>query len=224
MEQVFARIDDHTRLSSHMSESSWMMGGSRMKVEVDAGLGQKVGSRIRLAGRALGIDLSVDEVVTERNPPFRKVWETTGSPRLLMIGHYRVGVDLSPRGVESVLRVFIDYTLPESGPAHWLGRLFGRYYARVYTADGRRRGKTFHVVRIGYSAACRRQEQSVSVAAQFSRKRSFTLVLFRWEAREVKWPRPKICQPPRSRDSSPRFPAPSSNACRSSASIRSCAH
>jgi hypothetical protein len=133
MEQVFARIDDQTRLSSHMSESSWMMGGSRMKIEVDAGLGQKVGSRIRLAGRVLGIELSVEEVVTERSPPFRKVWETIGSPRLLVIGHYRMGFDLSPRGSQSMLRVFIDYALPESAPAYWLGCLFGRYYARWCT-------------------------------------------------------------------------------------------
>ena len=133
IEQVFARIDDHTRLSSHMTESSWMMGGSRMKLEVDAGRGQKVGSRIRLAGRVLGIDLSVDEVVTERSPPFRKVWETTGSPRLLVIGHYRMGFELSPQGSESVLRVFIDYALPKTAAAHWLGRLFGRYYARWCT-------------------------------------------------------------------------------------------
>ncbi len=104
-----------------------------MKVEVDAGRGQKVGSRIRLAGRVLGIDLSVDEVVTERNPPSRKVWETTGSPRLLVIGHYRMGFELSPQGSESVLRVFIDYALPKTAAAHWLGRLFGRYYARWCT-------------------------------------------------------------------------------------------
>ena len=104
-----------------------------MRVEVDAGLGQKVGSRIRLAGRVCGIELSVEEVVTERNPPFRKVWETIGSPRLLVIGDYRMGFELSPRGSESTLRVFIDYALPESAPAHWLGRLFGRYYAKWCT-------------------------------------------------------------------------------------------
>ena len=133
MEQVFPHIDDHTRLSSHMSESSWKMGSGRMKVEVDAGLGQKVGSRIRLAGRAFGIELSLEEVVTDRSPPFRKVWETTGSPRLLVIGHYRMGFELSPKGRESLLRVFIDYALPESASSRWLGRLFGKYYARWCT-------------------------------------------------------------------------------------------
>ena len=133
MEVVFARIDDHTRLSSHMSESSWKMGGGRMRVEVDEGRGQQVGSRIRLAGAVLGIALAVEEVVTERNPPSRKVWETIGSPRLLVIGHYRMGFELSPRGTESGLRVFIDYALPDGAAARWLGRLFGKYYARWCT-------------------------------------------------------------------------------------------
>jgi hypothetical protein len=79
-EQVFTYLDDHTRLSSHMSRFSWKMGGGRMEIELDADRGQKVGSRIRLAGGLFGMALSVEEVVTERNPPHRKVWETTGSP------------------------------------------------------------------------------------------------------------------------------------------------
>ena len=128
-ERVFAHIDDHTQLSSHMSERSWMMGGGRMKIDFDDGRGQRVGSRIRLAGRVFGIELSVEEVVTERNPPHRKVWETTGSPKLLVIGHYRMGFELSPRGRNSMLRVFIEYELPTGLAARCLGRVFGRSYA-----------------------------------------------------------------------------------------------
>jgi hypothetical protein len=133
MERLFARIDDHAALSSHMSESSWMMGGGRMEIGLDADGGRKVGSRIRLAGRVFGIELSVEEVVTERYPPRRKVWATTGSPRLLVIGHYRMGFELSPRGGDSALRVFIEYALPAQVPARWLGRLFGGYYAKWCT-------------------------------------------------------------------------------------------
>ena len=131
--QAFAYIDDPTRLSSHMSESSWKMGGGRMEVVLDEGRGQKVGSQIRLVGRVFGIELSVDEVVTERNPPHRKVWETTGSPKLLVIGPYRMGFDLSTNENGLMLRVFIDYALPERAPARWLGRLFGKSYARWCT-------------------------------------------------------------------------------------------
>ncbi|HYM33984.1 MAG TPA: hypothetical protein VET48_01245, partial [Steroidobacteraceae bacterium] len=49
-EQVFAFLDDHRNLSQHMSESSWMMAGSKMTIEVDALQGRAEGSHIRLSG------------------------------------------------------------------------------------------------------------------------------------------------------------------------------
>lgn len=133
VDRVFAQVDDHARLSSHMSEPSWMMGGGHMKTELDEGRGQEIGSHIRLSGRVFGVELSVDEMVVQREPPRLKVWETTGVPKLLVIGHYRMGFDLSPQGAGSLLRVFIEYALPESAPSRWLGRLFGRYYAQWCT-------------------------------------------------------------------------------------------
>ena len=133
MDRAFAHIDDHTRLSSHMRERSWRTGGGRMETEMDSGQGQKVGSRIRLSGRVFGVGLSVEEIVVERDPACRKVWETTGTPKLLVSGRYRMGFELAPHGKGSMLRVFIEYALPERGLARWLGRLFGRYYARWCT-------------------------------------------------------------------------------------------
>ncbi len=90
--ELFAYIDDHARFSSHMSQSSWMMGGGRMDVSVDEGSGQKVGSHIRLSGTAFGIKLFLDEVVTRHEPPRIKTWETVGDLRLLVIGHYGMGI------------------------------------------------------------------------------------------------------------------------------------
>jgi len=55
---VFAYVDDHQRLSSHMSQSSWMMGGGRMDLQLDAGRGRRLGSRIQLSGRAFGLAVS----------------------------------------------------------------------------------------------------------------------------------------------------------------------
>jgi hypothetical protein len=133
VEQVFAHLDDHTRLTSHMNKSSWKMGGGRMETVLDEGQGQKLGSRIRLSGRVFGVQLAVEEIVKERKPPHRKVWETTGTPRLLVIGRYRMGFELAPQGSRSLLRVFIDYAWPARAPARWLGHLFGRYYAKWCT-------------------------------------------------------------------------------------------
>jgi hypothetical protein len=127
---VFAYADDPSRFSSHMSESSWMMGGGRMDVETDDGHGQRVGSHIRLSGNAFGISLFLDEVVTQYEPPNRKTWQTVGTPKLLVIGHYQMGLEINAEDSKSRLRVFIDYELPLSWRTRWLGYLFGRSYAR----------------------------------------------------------------------------------------------
>jgi hypothetical protein len=133
VDRVFAHLDDHARLTSHMERSSWMLGGGNMHVELDAARGQSVGSRIAMSGRAFGFRLALEEVVTERRPPSRKTWETRGAPRLLVIGPYRLGFDLASVTGGSKLRVVIDYALPETGPGRLLGWLFGPAYARWCT-------------------------------------------------------------------------------------------
>ena len=139
VDQVFAYLDDPNALAAHMSESSMMMMGSRMAIDVDADGGRAVGSKIRMQGRMMGIPLSLEEVVTERQVPSRKVWQTIGSPKLMVIAHYRMGFELTPSGEASMLRVFIDYRLPATAPGSWLGRMFAGVYARWCTkqlADG----------------------------------------------------------------------------------------
>lgn len=126
--EVFAYIDDHARLSSHMNKPSWMMGGGRMNTSVDEGNGQRVGSHIRMHGKVLGIKLFLDEVVTRREPPLLKIWETIGELTLFIIGHYRMGIELEPQASNSILHVFIDYDLPITNA--WLGQLFGGIYAK----------------------------------------------------------------------------------------------
>ena len=127
---VFSHLDDHSRLSAHMSRPSLLMVGSRMAIELDASEGRAVGAIIRLRGRVLGIPLSVEEIITGRNPPLRKIWETTGTPNLLVIGQYRMGYEITPKGKASLLRVFIDYALLDGPFSGLLGGLFGNFYAR----------------------------------------------------------------------------------------------
>ena len=130
---IFSYMDDHTHVSAHVRQSSWMMAGSRLAIELDTAEGRTVGARIRLSGQVFGFQLAVEEIVTERHPPRRKVWETTGTPCLLVIGQYRMGYEITPQGDASRLRVFIDYALPGPLPGRWLGHLFGHCYARWYT-------------------------------------------------------------------------------------------
>ena len=62
-----------------------------------------------------------------RDPPHRKVWRTTGEPRLLVIGGYEMGFAITEEGAGSRLSVWIDYALPSRGWARWLPALAGLY-------------------------------------------------------------------------------------------------
>ena len=128
-EDAFAYLDDFRKLSAHMEKSSAMTMGSRMSISTDALEGRAVGARVRMEGRMLGMTLRLEEVVTERQPPFRKAWQTDVAD-LLVIGQYQLGFSLSASGDRSQLRVSIDYDLPTRGFARWLGKLLGRTYAR----------------------------------------------------------------------------------------------
>ena len=128
--KVFEFLDDHMRMVSHMSKASWSMGGGRMVLDADAEQGRAVGSKLRLSGRAFGIRLQVEEVITERTPPQRKVWETVGAPCLLVIGYYKLGFELLPAGDGTAARTFIDYDLPTGFVSRLLGIALAGMYAK----------------------------------------------------------------------------------------------
>jgi hypothetical protein len=125
-DDVFDHIDQPERLSAHMTRSSWRLGGTSMSIKTDAAGGRAVGSHIRLAGRMMGLSLSVDCVVVQRDPPRLKVWKTVGTPRLLVIGAYRMSARIEQRNDLSDVTIDIDYALPASR----LWRSFGPIYAR----------------------------------------------------------------------------------------------
>lgn len=131
---VFEFLDDQANLSAHMSERSWMMMGSTMEIYMDEQKTKAIGSRFGFTGRILGVPLRVDEVVTGREPPTRKTWETAVEPTLWVIGRYEMGLELSPSGAGSRLRVYIRYDLPVAWFPRLLGMVFGRAYARWCTS------------------------------------------------------------------------------------------
>ena len=127
---VFAYLDDQTRLAAHMGKPSMMMLGGRMTYEFDAAQGRAVGSVIRIGRSFLGLSLAVEEVVTERTPPSAKRWETRGPQRLLVIDSYAMGFETRELGAGTEVRVFIDYRLPSGLVGRWLGWVFAPIYAR----------------------------------------------------------------------------------------------
>lgn len=129
-EALFAYLDDQASLGSHMEKPSMMMMGGTMHYILDAAAGRAVGSVIRMEGRFLWIGLTVEEVVTERDPPRRKSWQTRGVPRLIIMGGYRMGFQIAPQNDAQLLSVAIDYDWPASGIGRMLAALLARTYAR----------------------------------------------------------------------------------------------
>lgn len=132
-DKLFAFLDDHKNLSKHMSKSSWMMLGSHMEIYLDGAEAHELGSKFGFKGAILRLPLSVDEVVTRREPPGIKVWQTIGEPHLWVIGRYRMGFEITPEGGVTRLQVFIEYARPRAALGQLLGRLFGSSYARWCT-------------------------------------------------------------------------------------------
>jgi hypothetical protein len=123
---VFEHIDKPERLSAHMARKSWQLGGVSMSIDTDAAGGRTVGSHISLRGRMMGLLLSVECEVVQRDPPRFKAWKTVGVTRLLVIGPYCMSVAIEPRSSGSNITIAIDYALPR----HRFWRLFGPFYAR----------------------------------------------------------------------------------------------
>ena len=70
VDRVFAYLDDPKALAAHMGESSMMMAGSRMSINVDADGGRVVGSRIGMQGRMMGTPLSLEGHRNRYQPEF----------------------------------------------------------------------------------------------------------------------------------------------------------
>lgn len=127
-QDVFDYVDDHSNYYSHVIKFARLVGG-RMDLQFDEGHGQSVGSHIHLSGKVFGKLLSLEEVITRREPPQIKTWETVGTPKFLIVGQYRYNVQIEPQGRGCLLRVSFDYDPPKG--SGWLRRLFSGVYAKL---------------------------------------------------------------------------------------------
>lgn len=126
-EEVFKYIDDHEKYYSHVMSFSKILGGN-MNLEMDEQRGQAVGSRIRLAGKVFGKSLELEEVITKRQPPNTKVWETIGTPQFLIVGQYMYSVQIEPHNEGSTLTITFDSNPPLGSSL--IRRLFSDFYSK----------------------------------------------------------------------------------------------
>ena len=131
-ELVFDYVDDIRNLARHMSEARSMpMMGSKLKLEILTSNATDVGATYRYSGSMMGLVIDFSETVTKYVLGREKTWRTIGTPQLLIVERYEMGVVVEPIS-ESISRLTIsfDYDLPRSGVWRLVGRLLAGSYAR----------------------------------------------------------------------------------------------
>ncbi len=98
-EIVFDHLDNLGVTGMHMTQSSMMMMGSKLKLEFLTENQTGLGTRYRWTGKMMGFKMDFTVEVTKWDLGKEKVWETVGSPNLIIYSWYRMRLLLVPRSI-----------------------------------------------------------------------------------------------------------------------------
>lgn len=129
---VFDYVDDHSRYYSHVIKFARLLGG-HMDLQMDESHGQSVGSHIRLSGKVFGRSLSLEEVITKREVPYIKTWETVGTPKFLIVGKYQYTVRVESKDHGSFLNISFDFSPPKK--SGWFRLFLSNIYSKMCAGE-----------------------------------------------------------------------------------------
>lgn len=127
-EKIFAQMDDFSKTGMHMSESSMMMMGSKLKLEQLSTNPSGVGARYRWYGKMMGLTIDFTEAVTKWQPPLFKEWETVGDVKLIIMNWYKMWFEIIPAENGATVRLSISYLPPKQWFYLILSLLFAKWY------------------------------------------------------------------------------------------------
>ncbi len=127
-EKVFAQMDDFSKTGMHMSESSMMMMGSKLKLEQLSQNSTGVGAKYRWYGKMMGMIMDFSETVTKWQPPKLKEWETVGGAKIIIMSWYRMWFEIAPAENGTIAKSSIQY-LP---PKQWYYKILSFFFANCY--------------------------------------------------------------------------------------------
>ena len=127
-EKVFAQMDDFSKTGMHMTESSMMMMGSKLKLEQLSTNAIGVGASYRWYGKMMGMIMDFSETVTKWQPPKLKAWETVGEAKIIIMSWYRMWFEIMPAENGTIAKLSISY-LP---PKQWYYKILSFFFARLY--------------------------------------------------------------------------------------------
>lgn len=128
-EKVFTFMDDLSKTGIHMSQSSMMMMGSKLTLEQLEGPSKGVGATFHWSGKVMGMPIDITETVTKWIENKEKVWETIGSPKIIILGWYRMSLKTENVGESTLASLQIEYTKPNG----WFYKILSFFFAGWYS-------------------------------------------------------------------------------------------
>jgi hypothetical protein len=126
--RVFAAIDDLGVTGSHMTGSSAMMMGSKLKLEYFSKNKTGPGTKYRWTGRMMGIPMDFTVEVSKWIAGKEKSWETIGPAHLIIYLWYRMLLTIESSGYTTVAHLSITYRRPDG----FFNRIISFMFADLY--------------------------------------------------------------------------------------------
>ncbi len=127
-DKVFSQMDDFSKTGMHMTESSMMMMGSKLKLEQLSANPTGVGASYRWHGKMVGMTMDFSETVTKWQPPKIKEWETVGGAKIIIMSWYRLWFEIMPAEKGTIAKLSISYLPPKQWYYKILSFLFTKWY------------------------------------------------------------------------------------------------
>jgi hypothetical protein len=129
-EKVFKSIDDLGVTGMHMTQSSGMMMGSKLKLEFLTENHTGQGCKYRWTGKMMGMKMDFIVEVTKWIQNKEKIWETIGEPKLIIYSWYRMHLVVIPAVNGANVELSISYEKPKGFFNKILSFLFADWYCR----------------------------------------------------------------------------------------------
>ena len=127
-EKVFVQMDDFSKTGMHMSKSSMMMMGSKLKLEQLSINSTGVGAKYRWHGKMMGMTMDFSETVTKWQPPKFKEWEIVGEAKIIIMSWYRMRFEIATAENGTIAKLSISYLPPKEGFYKILSFFFAKWY------------------------------------------------------------------------------------------------
>lgn len=127
-EKVFSYLDDLGITGMHMTKSSAMMMGSKLKLEYLTPNHTGLDSKYRWTGIMMGMKMNFTVVVTKWIEGVEKTWETIGEAKMIIYSWYRMHLLVKPTSDGSEAELSITYEKPEGWFAKIISFLFADWY------------------------------------------------------------------------------------------------